>query len=210
MAPGHQITKSLLAACVVLLMETAARSFPPVASPLATTLVLRLTQLALMAILLKDRFTQGELGSLSPTALKQAVLKGMAWSLGFGALVGAAALVLFFAGINPLHLVRMRLPQDPATLGLFFLTGGLVAPLAEEFFFRGIVYRLLRPMGMVPAMFISTLLFAAAHAMHGAVPVTQLAGGLLFAAAYEKEGHLAVPVIIHGAGNTALFTLSFI
>jgi len=187
MAPGPHVTKSICAACVVLLLETATRSLAPVASPLATTLVLRLVQLAIMAILLKDRFIQGELGSLSPNALRRAVLKGAAWSIGFGALVGTGALILFLAGINPLHLVRMRLPRDPSTLALFFITGGLVAPLAEEFFFRGIVYRLLRPMGVVPAIFISTLLFAAAHAMHG-----------------------AVPVIIHGAGNTALFTLSLI
>ncbi|SCY82476.1 CPBP family intramembrane glutamic endopeptidase [Desulfoluna spongiiphila] len=210
MAPGTKVTASVSAACAVLLLETAARSLPPLASPLTTTLVLRLVQLTIMAMLLKGQFTQGELGSLSPNALRQAALKGAAWSLGFGTFVGTGALILFLAGINPLHLVRMPLPRDQSTLALFFLTGGVVAPLAEEFFFRGIVYRLLRPMGVIPAIFISTLLFAAAHAMHGAVPVTQLAGGLLFAVAYEKEGHLAVPVIIHGAGNTALFTLSLI
>jgi len=163
-----------------------------------------------MAMFLKGQFTEGGLGSLAPGALKRAVLKGAAWSIGFGVLVGTGALILALAGINPLHLVRIRLPRDPGTLVLFFLTGGLVAPLAEEFFFRGILYRLLRPMGVMPAILISTLLFAAAHAMDGAIPVTQLAGGLLFAAAFEKEGHIAVPVIIHGAGNTALFTLSFI
>lgn len=209
MAPLH-VKRCLYAIALVLLTETAARLLPPLASPLATTLALRVVQLAAMVSLLSGQFTQGELGSLSAHALKGACLKGMAWSLGFGALVGAGALALTCLGINPLSLVRMPLPQEPATLAFFFITGGLVAPMAEELFFRGILYRLLRPMGIVPALLISTLLFAAAHTLHGGVPVTQLVGGLLFAAAFEKEGHLAVPMIIHGAGNTALFTLSLI
>ncbi|WP_180143908.1 CPBP family intramembrane glutamic endopeptidase [Desulfoluna butyratoxydans] len=204
------MTRSLVAASLVLLLEAAGQSLAPMAPPLALILVLRIVQGTIMVLLLRDRFVRGDLGRLSFEALTQATKRGVVWCLGFGAVVGAVALVLAVAGINPLHLIRMHLPQDPSTLALFFVTGCLVAPLAEELFFRGIVYRLLRPMGVIPAVLISTLVFAAAHAMHGVVPVTQLAGGLLFAVAYEKEGHLAVPVIIHGAGNTALFTLSLI
>lgn len=204
------MTRSLVAAFLVLLLEAGGQSLAPVASPLALILVLRIVQGTVMVLLLRDRFVRGDLGRLSFEGLTQATKRGVAWCLGFGAVVGAVALVLAVAGITPLHLVRMHLPRDPSTLALFFVTGCLVAPLAEELFFRGIVYRLLRPMGVIPAVLISTLVFAAAHAMHGVVPVTQLAGGLLFAVAFEKEGHLAVPVIIHGAGNTALFTLSLI
>lgn len=210
MARETTIKLSAAAICMVLLMDVAARLLPEMASPLTTTLLLRILQLMVMALLLRRQFTEGNLGSLAPDALKRAIARGAAWSLGFGAVAGAGALLLALIGINPMHLVRMRLPQDPATLALFFITGGLVAPMAEEFFFRGIIYRLLRPVGVVPAIVISTLLFASAHAMHGALPLTQLVGGILFAVAFEKEGHLAVPVIIHGVGNTALFTLSLI
>ena len=210
MARVTHAKRSAAAICIVLLMEITTRFLPVAASPLVTTLLLRILQLMAMAFLLRRQFTTGNLGSLAPEALKTAMIKGVAWSLGFGAMVGAGALLLTVIGINPLHLIRMRLPQDPATLILFFITGGLVAPMAEEFFFRGIIYRLLRPMGMMPAIAISTLLFASAHAMQGAFPLTQLVGGILFAAAFEREGHLAVPVIIHGVGNTALFTLSLI
>jgi hypothetical protein len=35
-------------------------------------------------------------------------------------------------------------------------------------------------------------------------------GGVLFAAAYEKEKNLLVPVTIHCLGNLAIFSLSLI
>jgi membrane protease YdiL (CAAX protease family) len=210
MARKNDVKRSAVTICVVLLMDITARFLPEMASPLATTLFLRALQLMIMAFLLRKQFTQGSLGSLAPDTLKAALIRGSLWSMGFGVVVGSGALLLAFIDIPPLPLVKMRLPQDPATLILFFITGGLVAPMAEEFLFRGIIYRLLRPMGVVPAMAISTLLFASAHAMQGVVPLTQLVGGVLFAAAFEKEGHLAVPVVIHGVGNTALFTLSLI
>ncbi|WP_300672375.1 type II CAAX endopeptidase family protein [Desulfoluna sp.] len=210
MATKPQIKQSATALLGVLLMETAMRLLPPMAPPLASLLILRTLQLGVMALCLKKQFIEGGLGCLSPEALKRAFVKGVAWSLGFGAFAATCAVVLALSGINPLGLIRMRLPQDPTTLALFFLTGGLVAPIAEEFFFRGILYRLLRPFGMIQAILITTLLFAAAHAIQGGLPATQLVGGLLFAAAFEKEGHLLVPIIIHAAGNTALFTLSLI
>ena len=203
-------TQRIVAMGVVLTMELGMRAVPSMGSPLVTTLALRLLQLTAMGLLLRGLFTQGGLGSLKFTALKQALTRGAIWAMAFGGVVGLVALLLIPMGINPLALVQMRLPQDAPTLTLFFLTGGLIAPMAEELFFRGILYGLLRPMGVLPAVLISTLFFAFAHAAPGMLPVTQLAGGLLFAAAYEKEGHIAVPIFIHGVGNTALFTLSLI
>ena len=195
---------------IVLMMELTTRVVPSMDSPLETTLILRLLQLIAMGVLLKEQFIPRGLGSLGLPALKRALTRGAIWAMAFGCVVGLMGLLLIPMGINPLSLVQMRMPQDVTTLTLFFVTGGLVAPMAEELFFRGILYGLLRPMGILPAMLISTLLFASAHATPGMLPITQLAGGLLFAAAYEKEGHIAVPIFIHGLGNTALFTLSLI
>jgi hypothetical protein len=90
---------------------------------------------------------------------------------------------------------------------LFFVVGGLIAPVAEEIFFRGIVYGFLRRWGFAVALIGSTLLFAWVHPGAG-VPITQIIGGLVFAAAYEIEGNLAVPITIHVLGNTAIFGLS--
>jgi hypothetical protein len=38
--------------------------------------------------------------------------------------------------------------------------------------------------------------------------VTQVVGGILFAAAYEIEKNLVVPITIHCLGNLAIFALS--
>lgn len=210
MTTREQRYRKAAAILLVSIMEMAARALPQWAPPLLTTLLIRLLQLIIITALLRGQFIEGEMGSLTPKALKRGILRGGIWSLGFGAVVGAAALLLSFMGIPPLPLIQMPLPGEPETLALFFFTGGIVTPMAEELFFRGLLYGLLRPMGVPSAILISTLLFAYAHAIHGMVPITQLAGGILFALAFEKEGHIAVPIIIHGAGNTALFTLSLI
>jgi hypothetical protein len=40
--------------------------------------------------------------------------------------------------------------------------------------------------------------------------VTQAIGGIVFAAAYEVEGKLMVPISIHVLGNIAIFSLSIL
>ncbi|RUA03071.1 MAG: CPBP family intramembrane metalloprotease, partial [Deltaproteobacteria bacterium] len=42
------------------------------------------------------------------------------------------------------------------------------------------------------------------------IPVTQLAGGVVFAVAYEKTGSLMAPVMIHILGNLSIFTLALV
>ena len=90
---------------------------------------------------------------------------------------------------------------------LFFLVGGVVAPVAEEILFRGLVYGFLRRWGAILAVILSTALFALAPPLRG-LPLTQIVGGLLFASAYEMENNLLVPITIHVLGNLAIFTLS--
>ena len=77
----------------------------------------------------------------------------------------------------------------------------VVAPLTEELFFRGILYRTLKSLlNAGPAMLVTSFAFAAAH-------MNQLAFAPLFALsfflilAYEKTGHLAVPILYHACFN---------
>ena len=84
--------------------------------------------------------------------------------------------------------------------------GGIVAPVAEEIFFRGLIFGYLRRWGIPAAILISTALFAAFHLP--AVPVTQIVGGAVFAIAYHTGRSLMVPIVIHTLGNLAIFTLS--
>jgi len=136
--------------------------------------------------------------------------RGLLWSTGFGALGSIACVGLFAASINPLTLIKTRLPTETGDLILFFFVGGMLGPVAEEVFFRGILYGFLRRWGVIVALILSTLIFVLCHPIGHGIPVTRLVGGLLFAVAYEIGGSLIVPITIHALGNLAIFTLSLI
>jgi membrane protease YdiL (CAAX protease family) len=86
-----------------------------------------------------------------------------------------------------------------------FLVGGLIAPVAEELFFRGILYGFFRQWGLLFAILSSTMIFVLAHPGASYVQIT---GGIIFAISYEKEKNLIVPITIHSLGNLSLFSLS--
>jgi len=145
---------------------------------------------------------------LDPPRWLAGLRRGFIWSAGFGALSGIAFGVLYVAGLNPLTFVRTALPKNSPDLLFFFLVGGIVAPAAEEIFFRGILYGFLRRWGFAVALVLSTAAFALPHGLSHGFPLVQVAGGILFAAAYEIEKNLLVPVTIHCLGNLAIFALS--
>ena len=134
--------------------------------------------------------------------------RGFIWSAGFGAISGIAFGVLYMAGLNPLPFIRTALPKNSPNLFFFFLVGGIVAPVAEEVFFRGILYGFLRRWGFAVALVLSTAAFALTHGLGHGFPLVQVIGGFLFAVAYEIEKNLLVPVTIHCLGNLAIFALS--
>jgi membrane protease YdiL (CAAX protease family) len=136
--------------------------------------------------------------------------KGLLWSGSFGAVAGIACVGFFAASINPLTLLKVPLPTQTRDLVLFFFVGGMIGPVAEELFFRGILYGFLRRWGVIVALVLSTLIFVLCHPIGHGIPVTRLVGGLLFALAYEIGGSLIAPITIHALGNLAIFTLSLI
>ena len=77
----------------------------------------------------------------------------------------------------------------------------LLAPLAEEVAFRGLVYRHLRR-SMVPvgATVISAAIFAVMHASLGQ-SVWAFLLGIVAAFAYEQTRSVLTPVLIHGLFN---------
>ncbi|WP_372683191.1 lysostaphin resistance A-like protein [Desulfosarcina sp.] len=143
---------------------------------------------------------------LDRRTLRSGFRKGLVWSAGFAAAAGLLFMGLFMAGLDPFTLVRSPLPQGTVQRVLFFLVGGIVAPVAEEIVFRGLIFGYLRRWGVPAAVLISTVLFAALHLP--AVPITQIVGGLVFAVAYHTGRSLMVPIVIHVLGNLAIFTLS--
>jgi membrane protease YdiL (CAAX protease family) len=147
---------------------------------------------------------------LLPAQWLAGLKKGVVWSLGFGLACAAVFAGFFLGGLNPLDFLRTETPSKPLEVLLFFTAGALISPIAEELFFRGLIYGLLRKWGVWTAVVVSTLLFVAAHASSNNLPVAQAVGGILFAVAYEKEKSLVVPITIHMAGNLALFSLAIL
>jgi membrane protease YdiL (CAAX protease family) len=147
---------------------------------------------------------------LARSEMVSGLKKGLLWSAGFGAIAAIASIGLFVASINPVTLIKASLPTQTADLVLFFMVGGMIGPLAEELFFRGILYGFLRRWGVIVALILSTLIFVLCHPSAHGIPVTRVVGGILFAVAYEVGGSLIVPITIHTLGNLTIFTISLI
>ncbi len=145
----------------------------------------------------------------APGTWSDGLKKGAQWSLGFALAAGIGMALFIGAGKNPIAMMRFPLPANPVELMLFFVVGGLIAPIAEELCFRGVLYTYFRRWGVVIALIASTAIFVALHAVKG-IPLTQMVGGIVFAIAYETSSNLTVPITIHTLGNLAIFTLSML
>ena len=170
----------------------------------------RLIEIIFLLIWIKFNETHFSVIGLIPTDVGRGFKKGLIWAVVFGVAAGTILLILHFLGINVTSLFQVQLPDDSRTLVVFFLTGALFAPLAEEIFFRGILYGFFRRWGISVAIILSTLLFVLSHTSGNTLPITQLIGGILFAVSYEVEKNLLVPITIHTLGNLAIFTLAAI
>jgi membrane protease YdiL (CAAX protease family) len=209
MGPAPISTAFLLASLLaVILIETAA-------AYLGTRLQLprlwliagsRTTQILVVMTLAVVQAGGMEVLGLDKESMLSGVRKGLVWSAGFAAVAGLLFLGLFMTGQDPFTLVRSALPEGSDQRALFFVVGGIVAPLAEEIVFRGLIFGYLRRWGIPSAILISTALFAALHLP--ALPITQIVGGFVFAIAYHTGRSLMVPIVIHVLGNLAIFTLS--
>ena len=164
---------------------------------------------ALFMILSKSREGCGGIG-YSAGQLWTGLQRGILWSCGFA---GAATLIfggVRLAGHNPLQYFHVAMPVDTMRILPVFIVGGLLAPVAEELFFRGVIFGFFRRWGFPAALVVSTVLFVCMHPHACSFPITRIVGGIVFAAAYEREKNLLVPITIHGLGNMALFSLSVI
>ncbi|MDA3023583.1 MAG: CPBP family intramembrane metalloprotease, partial [Actinomycetota bacterium] len=82
----------------------------------------------------------------------------------------------------------------------------VLAPVAEELLFRGLLHRgLRRRLRIVPATALSSVLFAVVHVDVALSQPLALVGltlvGVILAVASERTGSLIVPVVIHAVHN---------
>ena len=179
-------------------------------NPIIILGAVRLLQAGMVIIIVLIRERGLSAIGLSLMGVLSGLRRGLIWSAGFGLITLLGFALIFAIGLNPLTLIHTQLPAKPGDILLFFIVGGLIGPVAEEIFFRGVLYGFCRRWGAPAAIILSTLLFVLAHPVFPAIPITQVVGGILFAVAYEAEKNLVVPITIHALGNMAIFTLSFV
>jgi membrane protease YdiL (CAAX protease family) len=131
------------------------------------------------------------------------LLVGAIWPLACDAVPAGEILGPLAAGLAAFMLVRalgggLRMPLGPR-----YATAILLAPIAEELFFRRFVYGVLRPGGVALAISGSTVLFAVAHVtVYGwwVLPL-DLAAGLILSWQRWATGTWAVPAATHVVAN---------
>jgi membrane protease YdiL (CAAX protease family) len=129
---------------------------------------------------------------------------GVGW--GLVAWIGSTALLVIVAFV----LEQVGLPPEPSTAELaiqqvdpwlIILSVVILAPIAEEIFFRGVVFNAwLREGGRAYAYVGSAALFAVIHlSLVSLVPIFFL--GLALAWVYERSGSLLAPIAMHATVN---------
>ena len=108
---------------------------------------------------------------------------------------------------NPLVLYPHAFAR-PLLLTVLLLAVAVVAPMAEELFFRGLLYGWLRSrLAVLPATVLGAVLFALAHGQIGLLPPLLVAGAGL-CVLYERSRTLWVPVAAHAAINASSLLLA--
>jgi|ERR1700678_1926937 membrane protease YdiL (CAAX protease family) len=166
--------------------------------------------LILGPILLSLRFRGLRLGSafgVDRMPVGRSVLLGIALLISAYPLVAAAGDVsAYVLKINPAKDSQeiMLIFENATNAGQripIILLAVAIAPVAEELAFRGYLYGVIkRYFGAVPALLLSSILFALIHLnLPSFFPLFVL--GAVFALAYELSGSLLVPMTMHASFN---------
>jgi membrane protease YdiL (CAAX protease family) len=185
-------------------------------SPLGTLVLLTSTQLSLLLIAAAFVGAPRALAGVrlwAAEGVARSVLLGLALSV--PAWLLATGLALLWSGF----LDRLGLREagnvtqavldrgNPAIVVLAFV---LVAPVAEEIYFRGVVFNAwLRERGANVALYGSAALFAVIHgSVYALLPIFAL--GLTLAVVYRRTGSLPAAIALHAGFNAISVGLSFL
>ncbi len=157
---------------------------------------------------------------LRPLALGRIVGVGLTVGLLGFILTVLVELVLSQFGLRPNQSEQFGFVRSggPVGLAVVLLLGSVTAPFAEELFFRGVLFGLLRRRHRVwVAYVVSSGLFAAAHLVPARMNASQMAGlavgvfvlGTLLAWTYQRTGSLFPGMVAHGLNNGTSLVLLY-
>jgi membrane protease YdiL (CAAX protease family) len=129
------------------------------------------------------------------------------WYLGIIFVSAASALIFNGGRVVPSN-SRLIFVQRPGGIGLLLLAllvTAVAAPICEEVFFRGMLFRLLRTrVPLWAAVLLSAMAFGLAHASPAVSPAllpTFIYMGIVLAVVYVRTGWLTNTILLHAASN---------
>ena len=148
----------ITAIATIVAVEIVARLFirHNILGPLSGLGIARLAEIILLLFIVKLQNQKISTIGIAVSRLYHGLQKGLIWALSFGAVAGIGLLVIYLAGINVSGLFQMQLPSESIQFIIFLLVGVLIGPIAEEIFFRGIIYSYFRKWGIPMAILMST------------------------------------------------------
>jgi uncharacterized protein len=141
-------------------------------------------------------------------------MRGIAWVI--GGLLVILAINAVWEGIRQ----QFGWPGQPDFLPIFgegigglllaLFLGGVVAPVAEEVFFRGYLYAGARHVwGVAWGAIVSSVVFAVVHVVPGVLPPIFVMA-LIFVLIYERTRSIWPGIILHGVVNSLAFIGAFL
>jgi membrane protease YdiL (CAAX protease family) len=122
----------------------------------------------------------------------------LAWSAAFLALMLAQELLSTGESARGTWLGK----YDAMQIGVRILAVGLIYPVVEEFFFRGVFLSAARPkIGTAAAVIVTSVIFGLIHTQYS-FPVWAIADALLFALCRVSSGSIYLPMLFHVIGNS--------
>ena len=151
----------------------------------------------------------------TPLDLGLTLLLLIPWYLGI-IIVSTASALLFNGGrVVPgnSRLIFVGHPGGIGVLLLALLVTAVAAPICEEVFFRGMLFRLLRTrVPLWAAVLLSAIAFGLAHAsptVSAALLPTFMYMGIVLAVVYARTGWLTNTILLHGLSNAIAIVLVY-
>jgi uncharacterized protein len=137
-----------------------------------------------------------------------AALRGLLWGALFILASGAVQLLLTLVGVTSDQASQFPL-QESGTAGrvAIWVAGVVLAPVAEEIFFRGYVFRAMSARkGYARGLVYSSVLFGLMH-FDLAAFLPLAVGAMLLAVSYRRTGSLWTPIVAHALNNAFAFAV---
>lgn len=172
------------------------------------TVILRQLAMVFALAIIWTRAPGSLLANLSPKSwTRRDIGRGLLWAVATYGVLAAYLALLKLAGLEALLPQSTIGDEVTRSLPVLFLAGVsavVVAPVTEEFVFRGFLFNGLLRFGFWPAALVSGFLFAAPHFDAASlIPFTLI--GVVLAWLAHSSGGLRQPIVFHAAFNTASF-----